>query len=66
MDADEIVYYAFLVRIWRSGTGLESHWHASLEDTHTSERLGFASLDMLFAYVQERIGNSSDQKGEAV
>jgi hypothetical protein len=46
-------YRAYLLRLWL--TDLETTgtpgWRVSLEDSHTGERLGFASLEQLFAFL---------------
>ena len=46
-------YYAFLLRLWPENTGTEglSSWRATLEDPRSGERLGFASLEQLFAHL---------------
>ncbi len=47
------LYHAYLLRLWcteQSGTGC---WRTSLEDSHTGERIGFASLEELFAFLME-------------
>jgi hypothetical protein len=50
------------LRLWRvnGDEGLhppeEAAWRASLEDPNTRERKAFASLDDLFAFLRERIG----------
>jgi hypothetical protein len=37
----------------------ESNWRASLEDSRTGERIGFANLEQLFAFLLEQIeGNT--------
>jgi len=46
-------YQAYLLRLWRvdgEGTKL-AEWRVSLEDPHTGERLGFANLEQLFAFL---------------
>lgn len=40
---------SFLLRLWRAKS---SEWFASLEDTATGERKGFASLDLLMKFLQ--------------
>lgn len=50
-------YRAYLLRLWlasaeHNGSGA---WRASLENSHTGERLGFASLEQLFAYLIEQV-----------
>jgi hypothetical protein len=48
-----ISYRAYLLRLWVSDseTSDKAGWRASLEDSHTGERLGFASLEQLFAFL---------------
>ena len=45
-------YYAYLLRMWR--TGPQGPWRASLEDAETGERIGFGSLAEAFGYLLER------------
>ena len=61
-------YFAWLLRIWQSGEQ-EAVWRASLEDPHTGERIGFANLPGLWAYVKQRITvakakHQPDQEGD--
>jgi hypothetical protein len=44
---------SFLLRLWPSSDRENSTWQASLEDPQTGERMGFASLKHLFAYLIE-------------
>jgi hypothetical protein len=46
-------YLAYLLRLWQAGDVGDSTWRASLESPHTGERRGFASLDLLFAFLKE-------------
>ena len=48
-DLNQLAYCSYLLRLWRTPQA----WHASLDDPHTSKRLGFASLEQLFAYLME-------------
>jgi len=54
-------YLAYLLRLWRT-KGEEAVWRASLEDPHTGERLGFASLDELFTFLKEQAGAGSEMR----
>jgi hypothetical protein len=47
-------YTCYLLRLWqvRSEDGIV--WRASLESAHIGERIGFASLDALFAFLREQ------------
>lgn len=47
-------YVSYLLRLWRERLGQTSLWRASLQDPHSGERVGFAHLDELFAYLRER------------
>jgi hypothetical protein len=49
-------YLAYLLRLWREKGGGRTRWRASLEDPHTGEKLGFAHLDELVAFLRERTG----------
>ncbi len=44
---------SFLLRMWSPSEWRNLVWQASLEDPHTGERIGFASLEHLFAYLIE-------------
>lgn len=52
---DEKTYLSFLLRVWRVGQNEHSVWRASLEDTRTGERHGFASLEELMRFLREQI-----------
>lgn len=55
MATEQPNYHAYLLRLWRAErnhTGA-ANWRASLEDPHTGLRLGFATLEQLFAYLIE-------------
>ena len=43
-------YHAGLLRLWREGPG--GAWRASLQDAESGERIGFADLERLFAYLR--------------
>jgi hypothetical protein len=44
---------SYILRLWCAGEPQAAQWHASLEDPSTRERLGFSSLEQLFAFVME-------------
>ena len=60
MATDRGRYHAYLLRLWCVATNDEVAWRASLEDPHTGERHGFASLDRLFEFLK---GETHDQVG---
>jgi hypothetical protein len=47
-------YLSYLLRLWREG-GEKAEWRASLEDPHTGEQTGFASVEALFAFLRQGI-----------
>jgi len=47
-------YLVYMLHLWQVGTDEELTWRASLESPRTGERRGFASLEALFAFLQEQ------------
>jgi hypothetical protein len=45
-------YSSYLLRIWHSPEGDPQGWRVSLQDLVTGERLGFATLESLFAFFE--------------
>ena len=45
-------YLSYLLRLWQSGRKDKAVWRASLENPMTGERLGFASLKELCAFLE--------------
>jgi hypothetical protein len=52
MGGEPRLYHAYLLRLWMEQRGGQPLWRASLEDPHTGQRLGFADLNQLFAFLQ--------------
>ena len=53
-------YFAYLRRLWRESGGdlprdESPQWRASLQDPHSGERVGFASLEDLFGFLRREI-----------
>ena len=48
-------YVSYLLRMWSTEQGEATCWRASLEDPHTGERFGFASLEELFSFLTEKV-----------
>ncbi len=44
---------SYLLRLWRIDCPAGTNWQASLEIPETSERIGFAGLEELFAYLMD-------------
>ena len=58
---EEQRYQSYLLRLWETTRGGEGIGCASLQDPHTGERKGFASLKDLFPFLEEEIGRARDQ-----
>ena len=54
--SDEQDYLAYLLRLWRITNDGNLVWRASVESPHTGERHGFADLQTLFAFLEEKTG----------
>ena len=54
-------YHAGLLRLWRDGPG--GRWRASLQDVESGERIGFAGLERLFAYLRQLTSETPDERG---
>jgi hypothetical protein len=49
-------YLSFLLRLWHVGDGdRQTLWRASLQDSLTGERVSFATLEELFAFLRQLI-----------
>lgn len=59
-DSKHLHRHSYLLRLWRTTRSGSSYWHASLEDPRTNERVGFASLEQLFAFLMSM--TESDEK----
>jgi hypothetical protein len=49
-------YRAYMLRLWRAADG---QWRASLEAALTGERLAFATLEQLAAYLAQALDGGS-------
>jgi hypothetical protein len=47
-------YASYLLRLWQTTSGNKVVWRASLENSQTAERQGFASLDALFNFLRQQ------------
>jgi hypothetical protein len=54
MTDEQRRYVAYLLRLWCVNANGDVVWRASIEDSHTGERHGFASLDHLFVFLEEQ------------
>ena len=62
MEERPVEYFSYLLRMWR--TGEHSVWRASLEDPQTGERVGFGSLEALWAFLRRQAALTSIQEEE--
>jgi hypothetical protein len=53
-------YRSYLLRLWRSGSADPPSWRASLEDARTHQRLNFASLEQLYAFLTDETDGAPD------
>jgi hypothetical protein len=58
MTDEQRTYHAYLLRLWRVNSGRSTVWHASLEDSRTGERKGFADLHALLVFLEEQTNNA--------
>lgn len=54
-------HFSFVLRLWQSGEVGGSSWQASLENPDSRKRVGFTSLEQLFAYLMD-ISDGHDDK----
>jgi hypothetical protein len=54
MVKDQPQYFSYLLRFWLAGESDQEVWHASLDDPKSGERLGFPSLEALYAFLIEQ------------
>ena len=57
-------YHAGLLRLWREGAS--GAWRASLQDAESGQRIGFADLERLFAYLRRLTDGTPDECGTAI
>ena len=52
-------YLSYLLRLWRERATLPAVWRASLENPQTGERLGFADIMQLFAFLEKQVADET-------
>jgi len=57
-------YLSFLLRLWRVKQNDENGWRASLENPHTGEKRGFASLELLVDFLREQMRRKGEKQGK--
>jgi hypothetical protein len=65
MPSSSPLYFSYLLRLWQAGDGSQRQWRASLEDPHSGELRGFASLEELTAFLrqQTQLEEKADEPG---
>ena len=58
-------YQSYLLRLWSAEEGGDVAWRASLENPRTSERIGFSSLERLFAFLQDQTAEWAHDKHQS-
>ena len=53
---------SYILHLWRGDLHSAADWRASLEIPETGERIGFASLEQLFAYLMDLSERSGDMQ----
>ena len=61
MGEEEQRYKSYLVRLWQTASSGEWVWRASIENAHTGERKGFARLELLFQFLEEKAGGTASE-----
>ena len=56
-------YVSYLLRLWREKGSASTWWRASLQDPLSGQRVGFAYLDELVAFLQEQTGLAPPAEG---
>lgn len=57
-SASFLNYHAYMLRLWRPSS--DAPWRFMLEDAHTGERHGFASLADLHMFLGQQTGADND------
>jgi hypothetical protein len=52
MSKDLQHYHAYLLRLWREEEGMP--WRATLQNPHTGEQEGFASVEQLIHFIRSK------------
>ncbi|MFB0535714.1 MAG: hypothetical protein ACETWR_12120 [Anaerolineae bacterium] len=65
MTTEQPAYLAYLLRLWQVNDDGKPVWRASVENSHTGERHGFANLDLLFAFLEEKTVELAQRQEQA-
>ena len=64
MTQEQRSYIAYLVRLWQVDDVTSPVWRASIEDPHSGERRGFASLDDLWLFLKQQMDHTKSSETE--
>jgi hypothetical protein len=64
MVEQTIDYRSYLLRLWRVKEGDRDVWRASLQDAQSGERISFATVEALFAFLEEQLEPTLDARGD--
>ncbi|MDP9351470.1 MAG: hypothetical protein M3P51_08020 [Chloroflexota bacterium] len=53
-------YISYLRRLWQVSDGRQPVWRAMVEDPRSGEQRGFASPELLFAFLSDQMGRPTD------
>ena len=59
---DDISYHSYLLRMWRVIRDEKLVWMASLDDPHTAKRQSFTSLEDLYVFLLQQIGQAAHEQ----
>ena len=62
MAEQTIDYRSYLLRLWRVKEGDRDVWRASLQDPQSGERISFATVEALFAFLEKQLGSTPDAR----
>jgi type II secretory pathway component HofQ len=63
MASKRLRYLAYMLRLWQVGED-QTVWRASLENAHSGDRQGFASLHALVAFLAEETAQDRPDAAE--
>ena len=52
---------SYLLRLWQVKREADLIWQASLQNAHTGERIGFATMEALLSYLREQTEAASGE-----
>ena len=54
MSTEQQRYFVYMLRLWQVSSDGDPIWRTSLESPHSGECHGFANLELLFAFLEEK------------